>query len=303
MEFEELLQDVIRCDLCETPVPTRHCDVCDIHLCEQCKEKHVSDESKEHVIVSFEMRGSTPKCSIHSTEMCARYCKKCKTPICALCVSFGKHKRHKTVHISEMADGKEEPRRDDLQTIVKLGCYTPFCGLCVSSGKHEHHKTEETSKLSDGKKEPRKNNFQPTTNFTLSKKQRNWIIILCILACFIGVFDGYCLTFLVDQYSKIDRWLILFVPLFIVLILQIDLIMFFQRLDGGFNFDIGVFNLFFEYLKWLITRIKERRKNHLQTINFIIPEISVRAIILSFIIYVIGVCLFGVPVICFLTLN
>ena len=109
-------QDLIRCDLCETPVPPKHCDVCHIHLCKECEGRHLSDESKEHVIVSFELRGSTPKCSKHSTEACARYCRKCQTPICALCISLGKHKCHKTEHISKMSDDKKEPGRNDLQT-------------------------------------------------------------------------------------------------------------------------------------------------------------------------------------------
>ena len=84
-------QDVIGFDLCETPVPTTHCDVCNIHLCEECERKHISDESKEHVIVLFEMRGSTPKRSKHSTETCAQYCKTCDTPNCASCDSSDEH--------------------------------------------------------------------------------------------------------------------------------------------------------------------------------------------------------------------
>ena len=114
------LQDVIRCEICETPVPTKHCDVCHIHLCEECEGEHISDESKEHVIVSFKMRGSTPKCSKHSTETCARYCKKCNTPICTSCDSLGKHKRHKTEHISKISDGKKVPRNTDFQTGTKF---------------------------------------------------------------------------------------------------------------------------------------------------------------------------------------
>ena len=86
---------------------SKHCNICHIHLCEECEGEHISDESKEHMIVSFKMRGSNPKCCKHSTETCARYCKTCHTPICALGDSFGKHKRHKTEHISKMLDGME----------------------------------------------------------------------------------------------------------------------------------------------------------------------------------------------------
>ena len=114
------LQDVIRCDICETPVPTKHCDVCHIHLCEECEGRHLSDESKEHVIVSFEMRGSTPKCTIHLAKICTRYCKKCNTRICALCDSLGKHKRHETEHISKMADGNKEPLKKELKAVEKF---------------------------------------------------------------------------------------------------------------------------------------------------------------------------------------
>ena len=40
--------------------------------------------------------------------------------ICALYVSLGKHKRHKTMHISKMADDRKEPRNTDLQTGAKF---------------------------------------------------------------------------------------------------------------------------------------------------------------------------------------
>ena len=102
------------------------------------------------------MRGSTRNSSKHSTETCARYCKTCDTPICALCNSLGTHKRHKTEHISKMSDVKKEPNRDKSHTTVKLRCPQT---IYVPSGKHkqrEKYKTEVTSKLSDGKKDPGK---------------------------------------------------------------------------------------------------------------------------------------------------
>ena len=107
MELQELpqlsqiisLQDVIRCGLCETPVPPKHCYFCKIHLCETCVGTHLSEDFKEHIIVPFKKRDSPPKCSIHSTQICTQYCKGCKIPFCTFCVYLGQHTHHETMNL------------------------------------------------------------------------------------------------------------------------------------------------------------------------------------------------------------
>ena len=99
MDPEYSAQDLVRCDLCETPIPPIDCDICNIHLCEDCVEEHRSDESKEHHIVPFDMRGSTSKCPKHSEKYCILHCKQCNIPICSLCVSSSVHNQHDTAEI------------------------------------------------------------------------------------------------------------------------------------------------------------------------------------------------------------
>nr|XP_022300239.1 E3 ubiquitin-protein ligase TRIM71-like [Crassostrea virginica] len=111
------LQDVIRCDLCETPVPPKHCELCHIHLCEACVGKHLSDKSKDHYIVPFKLRGSIPKCPNHSSKLCTIFCKDCNVPICKICSSWGEHAEHKTEDLLKAMAEKEELIRKDLQEL------------------------------------------------------------------------------------------------------------------------------------------------------------------------------------------
>ncbi|XP_078340201.1 uncharacterized protein LOC111106790 [Crassostrea virginica] len=111
------LQDVIRCDLCETPVPPKHCELCHIHLCEACVGKHLSDKSKDHYIVPFKQRGSIPKCPNHSSKLCTIFCKDCNVSICKICSSLGEHAKHKTEDLLKAMAEKEELIRKDLQEL------------------------------------------------------------------------------------------------------------------------------------------------------------------------------------------
>nr|XP_022293523.1 uncharacterized protein LOC111104079 [Crassostrea virginica] len=113
------LQDVIRCDLCETPVPPKHCDICHIHLCEACVGKHFYDESKDHYIVPFKLRGISPKCTKHSKKVCTQLCTTCNIPVCPLCVASSEHEGHEKEDILTLFETKKELMQKDLQDLEK----------------------------------------------------------------------------------------------------------------------------------------------------------------------------------------
>nr|XP_022304495.1 tripartite motif-containing protein 3-like [Crassostrea virginica] len=116
-------QDIVRCDLCKTPVPPMCCDICHINLCKACVGEHLSDDSKDHKVVPFHKRGSTinyPKCQKHSPKTCEVHCKHCNIPICALCVTSGDHDQHKKIDILKILTKKKELIEKDLQELKKL---------------------------------------------------------------------------------------------------------------------------------------------------------------------------------------
>ena len=119
MDPKNNLQDVIRCDLCETPVPSKHCDICHIHLCMTCVGGHLSDQSKDHYIVPFKHRRITHKCPKHITEVCKELCETCNFPVCPLCVVCNEHKHHRKRDILEFLELKKELMFKDLQELEK----------------------------------------------------------------------------------------------------------------------------------------------------------------------------------------
>ncbi|XP_078330989.1 uncharacterized protein LOC144624844 [Crassostrea virginica] len=113
------LQDVIRCGVCDTPVPPLHCDICHIHLCEACGFKHFFDQSENHYIVPFKLRGIIPKCTKHSTEVCKKLCTTCNIPVCPLCDASSEHEQHKKEDILTLIETKRELMLQDLQDLEK----------------------------------------------------------------------------------------------------------------------------------------------------------------------------------------
>ena len=125
MDPQHSAQDVLRCDLCETPVPPVYCDICFIKLCEPCVGIHISDQSKDHRIVPFEKRGSTTQCPKHSAKICELYCEQCNIPICALCVSSKGHNAHEVVDIFMILTKRKEAIKRDLQELEQF-IYTKY---------------------------------------------------------------------------------------------------------------------------------------------------------------------------------
>ncbi|XP_022298798.2 uncharacterized protein LOC111107747 [Crassostrea virginica] len=120
MDPRHSAQDVLRCDLCDTPVPPMYCDICHIKLCLTCVGVHLSDQSKEHKVVLFEKRGSTPKCQKHATKICDIHCEQCNIPICTLCIFSGEHEQHKKEDISKTLAVKKEKIQKELEELEKI---------------------------------------------------------------------------------------------------------------------------------------------------------------------------------------
>ncbi|XP_062616468.1 uncharacterized protein LOC134278166 [Saccostrea cucullata] len=109
-------QDVMRCDLCETAVVQMHCDTCLVNLCKACVGEHIStDESKDHKVVKFQSRKSTPlypRCTSHNKQQCTMHCDKCGNPVCTKCLAssqhLGQHLGHKLSEILQIAEEKKD---------------------------------------------------------------------------------------------------------------------------------------------------------------------------------------------------
>ncbi|XP_062615117.1 E3 ubiquitin-protein ligase TRIM45-like [Saccostrea cucullata] len=107
-------QDVIRCDLCETAIVYMYCNTCLNNLCKTCVGEHIAtDELKDHRVLKFESRNSTPfyptcKCAFHEIERCEMYCRHCDIPVCNTCLASDQHLGHRLSKILQVMGEKKE---------------------------------------------------------------------------------------------------------------------------------------------------------------------------------------------------
>ncbi|XP_062600390.1 tripartite motif-containing protein 55-like [Saccostrea cucullata] len=120
-------QELMRCDLCETAVVQMHCDTCLVNLCKACVGEHISTgESKDHKVVKFQDRKSTPlypECSTHSKERCKMYCKQCDIPVCISCIESNQHLGHELSRILRVFDEQKDifiKERNELNDTIYL---------------------------------------------------------------------------------------------------------------------------------------------------------------------------------------
>lgn len=96
-----------------------YCDACHIHLCTACVGEHLSDDSKEHKVVPFKKRKSSPLCQKHSTKTCELFCEQCDNPICVFCISANEHEQHKKIDIMELIESRKADIQEDLQELME----------------------------------------------------------------------------------------------------------------------------------------------------------------------------------------
>uniref|UniRef100_K1QS57 Tripartite motif-containing protein 2 n=1 Tax=Magallana gigas TaxID=29159 RepID=K1QS57_MAGGI len=116
------LQDLVRCILCETSEATMYCQICHIHLCKDCVEKHLSVFSKNHNVVPFKHYLSTlsyPKCRKHPTKQCELHCEQCDISICEQCISSNEHLGHTQVEILKKIKSNKEVLQRELHELEK----------------------------------------------------------------------------------------------------------------------------------------------------------------------------------------
>lgn len=150
MDPDYSLQDLIRCNLCETTAPQLYCNICHINLCKACAGEHLLDESKFHLVVPSKQRPSisayNTKCLEHSTKLCELHCEQCSIPVCVQCVSSKKHKTHDVVDIVKFMESKKMALQADLEELGKI-IYPNYQEIASSISLQKENLKRNTKKL------------------------------------------------------------------------------------------------------------------------------------------------------------
>lgn len=149
MDPRKSAQDIIRCDLCETPDPPLYCDICQISLCKACTGGHILKESKLHIVVPIKHRQSTPilpKCPEHTAKLCELHCERCNSPICLHCITSKKHAGHSVVDILDFIEKKTKALQADLEELGKI-VYPKYQEIASSFSVQKDNLNGNTEKL------------------------------------------------------------------------------------------------------------------------------------------------------------
>ncbi|XP_034308292.2 uncharacterized protein [Magallana gigas] len=121
MDPHSCVQDIPRCDLCETAIVHSYCDFCHVNLCMSCIGKHISDGYDKHKIVQFQERRSTliySKCKTHPHKSCEFQCKDCNNIfVCPSCMASKQHKGHNFVDVTEVYKTKKNDIKKDTKEL------------------------------------------------------------------------------------------------------------------------------------------------------------------------------------------
>lgn len=148
MDPQYSFQDVIRCGICDTPLPFEYCEICHIHLCTACVGVHISHKYNEHYIVPSNLRRTTPTCQKHSKNVCKEFCESCCIPVCTICVASSEHDKHTRKDILNVFYIKKELIKKDLQDFEK-NIYPRYEGATTNISAQENDVGKNCTKLTN----------------------------------------------------------------------------------------------------------------------------------------------------------
>ncbi|XP_052707983.1 uncharacterized protein LOC128183128 [Crassostrea angulata] len=141
MDPRSFVLDVVRCDVCDTPVPPLHCDFCQIYLCKACVGDHLLNESRKHQVVPFKHRTlNHTTCSNHATERCKLQCLQCDSSFCTICVFCHEHEEQNVIPVQCSSKKTNTDQNTECRSLPVLPNTTEdHSKTAKTSGAGSHH--------------------------------------------------------------------------------------------------------------------------------------------------------------------